>query len=68
MRQPAFCSPSTSRDFSAPFGNGSGTCLFGKNSDLLLKMGIFTVTFLFNASFDLFTLLVFYTGLFLLNN
>ena len=26
------------RDFSDPFGNGSGTCPFGKNSDILLQI------------------------------
>ena len=29
------------RDFSDPFGNGSGTCPFGKNSDILLQIGNF---------------------------
>ena len=30
-----------SRNFSDPFGNGSGTCPFGKNSDMLLQIGNF---------------------------
>ena len=29
------------RDFSDPFGNGSGTCPFGKNSNILLQIGNF---------------------------
>ena len=33
------------RDFSDPFGIGSGTCSFGKNSDILLQIGNFHLTY-----------------------
>ena len=33
------------RDFSDPFGIGSGTCPFGKNSDILLQIGNFHLTY-----------------------
>ena len=29
------------RDFSVPFGNGSGTCPFGENNNILLQIGNF---------------------------
>ena len=34
-------SPLSLWDFSDPFGNGSSTCPFGKNSDILLQIGNF---------------------------
>ena len=33
------------RDFSDPLGIGSGTCPFGKNSDILLQIGNFHLTY-----------------------
>ena len=34
-----------SRDFSDPFKIGSGICPFGKNSDILLQIGNFHLTY-----------------------
>ena len=36
-----FSTSNPTRDFSDPFGNGSGTCPFGKNSNILLQIGNF---------------------------